>query len=162
MWEKLFQSTHSIRSATYDFCNYLISVGRFQSTHSIRSATPRQSVARLPLHISIHALHTECDLTVLFSTALIIDFNPRTPYGVRPADPLSSAYPTSISIHALHTECDAQISAPYLIMYKFQSTHSIRSATIERCNPHVHFSISIHALHTECDYSTQTPADASG
>ncbi|SDM15621.1 hypothetical protein SAMN05428961_11097 [Paenibacillus sp. OK060] len=33
----------------------------FQSTHSIRSATSWRSYVGLTLTISIHALHTECD-----------------------------------------------------------------------------------------------------
>ncbi|SDM16961.1 hypothetical protein SAMN05428961_110146 [Paenibacillus sp. OK060] len=81
------------------------------------------------IYISIHALHTECDLQVTYpydrahyfnprtpygvrhqgtvSTSVVItDFNPRTPYGVRLYYRHFIFIMILISIHALHTECD--------------------------------------------------------
>ena len=123
----IFQSTHSIRSATVDFMKFMrimrISIhalhtecdlsmfqlkcsnGKFQSTHSIRSATCIKSSFGTG-SISIHALHTECDTEKSFDTMCHEDFNPRTPYGVRPQRRKFDEDEIRISIHALHTECD--------------------------------------------------------
>ena len=88
-------------------CSKGLLITPFQSTHPIRGATPITR-PRAPLsHISIHAPHTGCDVdfSVNFSDLVISihaphtgcdrrrahggpkrhDFNPRTPYGVRPA-----------------------------------------------------------------------------
>ena len=55
----------------------------FQSTHPARGATnPRKALAD-HVDISIHAPREGCDLPLGLSTALITDFNPRTPRGVR-------------------------------------------------------------------------------
>ncbi len=80
----VFQSTHSIRSATVDYGCNICNPELFQSTHSIRSAT----VAR---------------------NAMILEdnFNPRTPYGVRHSCTRIVKRRLGISIHALHTECDS-------------------------------------------------------
>ena len=112
---------------------YYLDRKRFQSTHSMRSAT----------HRSLPSPHS------------VIDFNPRTPCGVR-RDRLSAlkGYTRVISIHALHAECDllgicpsrvTEISIHALhaecdlirlyacdFLKPFQSTHSMRSATGER------------------------------
>src|SRR5690606_19447506 len=56
----IFQSTHSIRSATFQPARK-DSGWRFQSTHSIRSATIMPTIFLIRFGISIHALHTECD-----------------------------------------------------------------------------------------------------
>ena len=101
----LFQSTHSLRSATrwmiWTWCTH-----GFQSTHSLRSAThklqhfwciqcgfnPRTpcGVRRraTPPHksrigVSIHALLAECDCTLCTDSVGMRGFNPRTPCGVR-------------------------------------------------------------------------------
>ena len=58
---ELFQSTHSIRSATPSAVSPDLIPSRFQSTHSIRSATWVSPSRPLSTRISIHALHTECD-----------------------------------------------------------------------------------------------------
>ncbi|PJN65015.1 hypothetical protein PAEAM_06090 [Paenibacillus sp. GM1FR] len=124
----LFQSTHSIRSATVALTTRVTAL-EFQSTHSIRSATSRKLVR----------WHSVCN------------FNPRTPYGVRlTANDTGLGY-AKISIHALHTECDAQLPSSLESGNLFQSTHSIRSATGLALALTMIMGISIHALHTECD-----------
>ena len=145
----------------------------FQSTHSLRSATLRRLRLRRRGRVSIHALLTECDLTNNERTTKRNSFNPRTPYGVRRWTPCSvtgstrfqsthslrsatatRAAPGStpcVSIHALLTECDP--------------TAGKRGAGTESFNPRTPYGVrlfptptsscggkvSIHALLTECD-----------
>ena len=56
----------------------------FQSTHSLRSATPPDNKRNTKLKVSIHALLAECDATGRESETVSASFNPRTPCGVRP------------------------------------------------------------------------------
>ena len=101
---------------------------RFQSTHSLRSATFVRCTGKLLQPVSIHALLAECD-PILFSVHFVRGcFNPRTPCGVRPGrrprfrrtpmfqstHSLRSATTMNtqiklnagVSIHALLAECD--------------------------------------------------------
>ena len=102
--------------------------GLFQSTHSLRSATRVPIPFHQGVYVSIHALLAECDLlsrSIAFMRSVSIHallaecdhcpacrghddagFNPRTPCGVRHKD----CYRMTISV-------------------RFQSTHSLRSAT---------------------------------
>ena len=78
--------------------------------------------------ISIHAPHAGCDRYWRLTPEKPLNFNPRTPCGVRPG-----TYPvpdgmTAISIHAPHAGCDA--------------------AALERVGS---AAISIHAPHAGCD-----------
>ena len=101
----LFQSTHSLRSAT----NNVAAAARmlwFQSTHSLRSATfpERAEVRRVP------------------------GFNPRTPCGVRRKLWLSMPLnPRFQSTHSLRSATRTRRRRRE--KGKFQSTHSLRSAT---------------------------------
>ena len=101
----------------------------FQSTHSLRSATRIPLCRLLFPGVSIHALLAECDLLHPPLLSHPRRFNPRTPCGVRPApEPLKRSWklfqsthslrsatvtavwsilPTGVSIHALLAECDA-------------------------------------------------------
>ena len=173
----LFQSTHSMRSATTAslfhlpwtlYFNPRTPCGvrpvsaynqnlsqQFQSTHSMRSATQTEPILTLRDLISIHALHAECDQRIRSIRKRNVYFNPRTPCGVR----LKS-----------DTNTDTK--------KKFQSTHSMRSATPyrricpngwwnfnprtpcgvrrkDRYSPTQYQEISIHALHAECDANTE-------
>ena len=80
----------------------------------------------------------------------IVDFNPRTPCGVRRAGdghlPLFT-----ISIHAPHAGCDAVPVSPRAILSTFQSTHPMRGATWRGTARRPHAQISIHAPHAGCD-----------
>ena len=172
----LFQSTHSLRSATrwmiWTWCTH-----GFQSTHSLRSAT----------HKLQHFWCIQCG------------FNPRTPCGVRliisggPATArkfqsthsLRSATQRGqprnnklkVSIHALLAECDVlksdKLKPPTSfnprtpcgvrrisnraggLVSQFQSTHSLRSATTYPGCGVADSPVSIHALLAECDYKQQ-------
>ena len=154
----LFQSTHSLRSATaYDVmiissvnvsihallaeCDPLTPPAKlkrlkFQSTHSLRSATGVLAGAVPCTPVSIHALLAECDRFRHSFPRPVRGFNPRTPCGVRPA-----------TGRALET-----VSA-------FQSTHSLRSATVPRTGEVETIMVSIHALLAECDSSTGQPLE---
>ena len=57
--------------------------GLFQSTHSLRSATGPQTGRSRKRKVSIHALLAECDNLVKNSPPPRPSFNPRTPCGVR-------------------------------------------------------------------------------
>ena len=125
--------------------------GVFQSTHSLRSATVTAVWAIHPTGVSIHALLAECDV---FRPPLLSNtrsFNPRTPCGVRPMRIRASFSVMPVSIHALLAECDLMLTftdsvckrflprSPCRVppnegavlndLHKFQSTHSLRSAT---------------------------------
>ncbi len=124
----VFQSTHSIRSATPASRRHSGSLQNFnpRTPYGVRLQCRQERVHRCL--ISIHALHTECDIFKFFKRHTFINFNPRTPYGVRPSNWNETALRVTISIHALHTECD-------------EVTDSFEYLA----------GISIHALHTECD-----------
>ena len=101
----------------------------FQSTHSLRSATISPKNKQHFYDVSIHALLSECDALRFDSLRPLKRFNPRTPCGVRPWN-FSRQWPgCRVSIHALLAECDSMHSAPTLQPCWFQSTHSLRSAT---------------------------------
>ena len=168
----------------------------FQSTHSLRSATHILKGGGNVPYVSIHALLAECDSPEIIIRGKRQGFNPRTPCGVRPTIPigivieglfqsthsLRSATPDKrlgdvdclVSIHALLAECDRP---PHQETGKircfnprtpcgvrrcngvkghtdsvFQSTHSLRSATIMSNQIKLNDGVSIHALLAECDF----------
>ena len=127
----LFQSTHSLRSATsipealsrqgFGFnprtpCgvrprrrSQVSRLYTFQSTHSLRSATGHDALQVFLPAVSIHALLAECDQIAQGSLHHDKGFNPRTPCGVR--------------------LCGDKVART---IKQFQSTHSLRSATNRR------------------------------
>ena len=128
--KRLFQSTHSLRSATpvaavFDIFPW------FQSTHSLRSATAARRAFNVPDAVSIHALLAECDALLRPCLTFSHGFNPRTPCGVR-----------------------RNIVHGKLSYTGFQSTHSLRSATLSGDSDSAVFKVSIHALLAECDKTT--------
>ena len=123
-----FQSTHSLRSATFFYFVYNILNDKFQSTHSLRSATALRETFNGNGLVSIHALLAECDNELALFAGAGGGFNPRTPCGVR----------RLVRFGEFSTNA-------------FQSTHSLRSATmIVSVSPAV-VTVSIHALLAECD-----------
>ena len=146
----MFQSTHSLRSATSDKkevrdhegvsihallaeCdgNTLADGTRekvFQSTHSLRSATCTWGTRKEEENVSIHALLAECDHFAFDIQPRLHGFNPRTPCGVRQVR-----------------------RVPAHIRSMFQSTHSLRSATRDVRAIRAAVQVSIHALLAECD-----------
>ena len=123
----LFQSTHSLRSATWP-TRATVRRSSFQSTHSLRSATRRHLRRVHPQNVSIHALLAECDMTFPPPNGRSSSFNPRTPCGVR-----------------LLASQMLELTEP------FQSTHSLRSATRLPGIGAAAKPVSIHALLAECD-----------
>ena len=135
IWTQLFQSTHSLRSATVQGCRmpyrFCVSIHAllaecdvrkatcprdnelFQSTHSLRSATSNRDRFHRGQSVSIHALLAECDEKRICNGNGVTSFNPRTPCGVR------------------HVA-----GVPGAPLERFQSTHSLRSATFPAIRGH--------------------------
>ena len=145
----------------------------FQSTHSLRSATLLFRGVREHRRVSIHALLAECDAKQLQTTPNRRSFNPRTPCGVRLIAGFILFCNNVVSIHALLAECDSAKLAgkteglgfnprtPCGVRrlgnhvdagcFPFQSTHSLRSATNGITRGSCPRIVSIHALLAECD-----------
>ena len=121
----------------------------FQSTHSLRSATYRPRAWPALRKVSIHALLAECDSASWVGVSRIFGFNPRTPCGVRLScgflNFLRLLFRTPCGVRRNWRRCAGTI-------LQFQSTHSLRSATIRpSLFRHLNF-VSIHALLAECDW----------
>ena len=80
---------------------------QFQSTHPVRGAT---TALEIPL-------------------AKPINFNPRTPCGVRRHSTHNLIGNMGISIHAPRAGCDYRVMFDSFVLDKFQSTHPVRGAT---------------------------------
>ena len=78
----------------------------FQSTHSLRSATTDAITYSVYEDVSIHALLAECDQGPMMDPKGVTSFNPRTPCGVRPIEITKKMITILVSIHALLAECD--------------------------------------------------------
>ena len=146
----VFQSTHSLRSATpiagLPDCSMW-----FQSTHSLRSATCQSCQGRQGRVVSIHALLAECDSRSELSPEGTWSFNPRTPCGVRPGlfrlSPCHWCFNprTPCGVRLQHITSGEKVK-------RFQSTHSLRSATADNERVTTRRKVSIHALLAECDW----------
>ena len=100
----------------------------FQSTHSLRSATGRVSHGYMLSRVSIHALLAECDRCGRRTFSGLLCFNPRTPCGVRRWQARAVSHREKFqSTHSLRsaTAC----TRAHVTSTQFQSTHSLRSAT---------------------------------
>ena len=123
-----FQSTHPVRGATCREC-YETRYGVFQSTHPVRGATQPMFIT-INMHvISIHAPRAGCDPITEEEIKATVDFNPRTPCGVRPEIRVHTQHLQAISIHAPRAGCDTKKSRYLLVIHGFQSTHPVRGAT---------------------------------
>ena len=110
----------------------------FQSTHPLRGATWRPHAVRPgQQQISIHAPLAGCDPRCPSCSVPPINFNPRTPCGVRP------------KLYIWTREAVA-----------FQSTHPLRGATASEFAAAVHSHISIHAPLAGCDARHAWPCAA--
>ena len=123
----MFQSTHSLRSATDDG-GLCVVVARVSIHALLAECDFITSALAVLVMVSIHALLAECDSMLGFDDAPFRGFNPRTPCGVRP-----------------------NTSIPIITTLWFQSTHSLRSATITIHRRINLYRVSIHALLAECD-----------
>ena len=170
----MFQSTHSLRSATSS------SVVISDITNGFNPRTPcgvRPVVSATIATqggVSIHALLAECDFwglsnplpprsfqsthslrsATLFcgqSCAVGDSFNPRTPCGVRPGSGRRT-FPGLLCFNP-RTPCGVRqgIKTMSNQINLFQSTHSLRSATSFDVAPALEDLVSIHALLAECD-----------
>ena len=125
---------------------------RFQSTHPMRGATVGKSPGRRCFPISIHAPHAGCDQLQGFVLHVWVNFNPRTPCGVRHSRVWYPISVLKISIHAPHAGCDCTLLAGPPRFPHFNPRTpcgvrlSIRSIGIKT------YSISIHAPHAGCDH----------
>ncbi len=124
----------------------------FQSTHPLRGATPdvvRQKAKRL---ISIHAPLAGCDFVSACPVVPPLDFNPRTPCGVRPWTRSSSG--ASGEFQSTHPLRGATVRfGGQVVGAEFQSTHPLRGATASWTGTAYGSSISIHAPLAGCDLS---------
>ena len=124
----------------------------FQSTHPLRDATQAEGVLILQGDISIHAPLTGCDILRCISSSIVIsDFNPRTPYGMRP---LSEAFVmTSLSFQSTHPLRDATLfifnSSDFLTNFNPRTPYGMR--LFDACFHNFFRIISIHAPLTGCD-----------
>ena len=164
-----------VRLVAKDVCDAL---EMFQSTHSLRSATHVFHPGKMIFPVSIHALLAECD-AVYHNAAL---FPPVSIHALLAECDLLSIEDGDqhgVSIHALLAECDTEFLMPLpryagfnprtpcgvrrlscknpLNYSRFQSTHSLRSATRPDGSPHPDHVVSIHALLAECDQSGSSP-----
>ncbi len=122
----------------------------FQSTHSLRSATYEFTGKLTKGDVSIHALLAECDVLPRRGRKRRQCFNPRTPCGVRPMPQSAPVWTRRFqSTHSLRSATRFF----FLLQFskKFQSTHSLRSATDRYRAFVLSKSVSIHALLAECD-----------
>ena len=106
-----------------------ISLPLFQSTHSLRSATCEAYNSTSLSVVSIHALLAECDKSLLSAWRPPNCFNPRTPCGVRPFSSTATiSHRRFQSTHSLRSATRKSLKRS-ASAYRFQSTHSLRSAT---------------------------------
>ena len=147
----LFQSTHPLRGATAhdaaprvrlcisihaplagcdEMGDMFTNVGViFQSTHPLRGATSMPSIRLTPTGFqSTHPLRG-ATMHTLGRQLLDLDFNPRTPCGVRLHSRMVFLTGDGISIHAPLAGCDTTHPVSFFDKFQFQSTHPLRGAT---------------------------------
>ena len=125
---------------------------QFQSTQPKRAATGRQIKVVQVIKISIHAAQEGCDAGALICKQWIVNFNPRSPRGLRQQVPADADFDMAISIHAAQEGCDIKAAKKETI-----EDISIHAAQ-EGCDCEYGFSypdkiISIHAAQEGCDSS---------
>ena len=104
----------------------------FQSTHPLRDATP----------------------LISFDIAVFNDFNPRTPYGMRPHGNGHCLVFFLISIHAPLTGCDKNVRKNRQSEKNFNPRTPYGMRLFETWRSNRKWNISIHAPLTGCDDST--------
>ena len=124
----------------------------FQSAHPLRGATLKTLFVNRLRTISIRAPLAGCDALRVLCRHEDVDFNPRTPCGVRHVQPppcialpkFQSAHPlrgathwdasntvcSAISIRAPHAGCDCLLQMLLPTLLSFQSAHPMRGATM--------------------------------
>ena len=97
--------------------------GQFQSTHSLRSATFYVGIAGGTLIVSIHALLAECDLSSNWSAGFNPCFNPRTPCGVR--RPIAVHTGSFVKFQSTHSLRSATVSVSPVGKMMVVSIHAL-------------------------------------
>ena len=122
----------------------------FQSTHPLRGATTRRPSRFTPQVISIHAPLAGCDQYPITIDPQKINFNPRTPCGVRHELVQSKGGGRYFNPR---TPCGVRQSRRHFLICfpRFQSTHPLRGATFPSFQPLLDRVISIHAPLAGCD-----------
>ena len=128
---KCFISIHASRMG----CDWSFRIERktvfsFQSTHPVWDATRPCTLRGCSKEISIHASRMGCDNRGESNLLLLLDFNPRIPYGMRQK--------RTRNVRENHA---------------FQSTHPVWDATTFRLSAVPKEIISIHASRMGCDLS---------
>ena len=146
----MFQSTHSLRSATYS--DRVVTPKAWVSIHALLAECDDIFDGVKPeAKVSIHALLAECDSSVVSLGGTVTRF--QSTHSLRSATPCfcCTGIDDEVSIHALLAECDICervrfVNGPSFnprtpcgvrrysnsrvaYLRKFQSTHSLRSAT---------------------------------
>ena len=129
----------------------------FQSTHPMRGATfCAFSGFRSGVRISIHAPHAGCDAVKSRGKSKKLNFNPRTPCGVRRACALRASM--LVEFQSTHPMRGATLFIfSNLPSFQFQSTHPMRGATYPSGFRCLKGTISIHAPHAGCDSMHRCP-----
>ena len=104
---KGFQSTHPVWGATWVYPLLEAGQQQFQSTHPVWGATALCDVMDWNYEISIHAPRVGCDIRPDRPKREKMNFNPRTPCGVRQVWGQVVDTFLRISIHAPRVGCDA-------------------------------------------------------
>ena len=167
----MFQSTHSLRSATVVINGFEVRCG-FQSTHSLRSATAAKWAFNLVPIVSIHALLAECDALADLDMinmwvsihALLAEcdrhrrrgngnnhgFNPRTPCGVRR---IVRASDSSGECFNPRTPCGVRLGHSFVFFWLLLvSIHALLAECDLSLSIYIYRDgVSIHALLAECD-----------
>ena len=86
----LFQSTQPKRAATDTNQQFFARDKKFQSTQPKRAATERKHGHWNNGYISIHAAQEGCDKYFCKGNVLDVDFNPRSPRGLRPINGMAA------------------------------------------------------------------------
>ena len=122
----------------------------FQSTHPLRDTTWYLKTTMSDMDISIHAPLTGCDIHNSLRISFGLNFNPRTPYGMRLY--LKNSLMRESRFQSTHPLRDATMDAWTPTKYRlFQSTHPLRDATYWYYSRTDVPKISIHAPLTGCD-----------
>ncbi len=128
----IFQSTHPLRGATYRA--WLRKPTQAISIHApLAGCDYWEQPFVILLFISIHAPLAGCDLNSFTGSAVKIDFNPRTPCGVRHS--ATGAVTFKIDFNP-RPPCGVRrpIASTMQIIGVFQSTHPLRGATSMFCS----------------------------
>ena len=168
----LFQSTHSLRSATaladLDMMHMWVSIHAL-----LAECDAMNNQIKLNDGVSIHALLAECDHIRRRIARRTSCFNPRTPCGVRQPpgneNTKTKRFQSTHSLRSATTQAASLARSPksfnprtpcgvrqinaygHKSILRFQSTHSLRSATIGSRRKTATDKVSIHALLAECD-----------